>query len=227
MRDAHEVVVNDVGEMVCRQTVRFHQYLHVDDGIFKLDLAAKCVLHDAFAGCRNFHADDMRCAFAVEFRTIIGGQQQTPAVVLWRLFCSDLSSARGRQLFRGTIAFEGMTICQQLAAMVGINRAAFRLPIGTMRASDIRTFIPAEAKPAQGFKDHLFRLGCRPCLIGIFDPQQKFATMFLGKAIIDERNIGGAYMRVTRWRWRYPGADRTGDGSHGSVLLSCVGLAAL
>ena len=44
--------------------------------------------------------------------------------------------------------------------------------------------------------------------------------MFLGKTIIDERNIGGADMWVAGRGWCNPGADRAGDGSHIVVLLS-------
>ena len=61
-----------------------------------------------------------------------------------------------------------------------------------MRAADIRTFIPAQTKPAQRFQDHFLRLRRGPRLIGIFDTQQEFAPMLFGKAVIDERYIGGA-----------------------------------
>jgi hypothetical protein len=33
-------------------------------------------------------------------------------------------------------------------------------------------------------------------LIGILNPQQEFAAMLLGKAIVNERNIGCANMRI-------------------------------
>ena len=71
MGDAHKMVIDNIGEMVSGQAVRFHQHLHVHNRIFELYLTAQSVLNDAFSGCRNFHADDMGDAFAVKFCGIV------------------------------------------------------------------------------------------------------------------------------------------------------------
>ena len=100
-----------------------------------------------------------------------------------------------------------MAFIQQPVAMLGIDRAAFRLAIGAMRAADIRAFIPAEPQPAQRIEDLHLGFGGRAHLIGILDPQQKLAAMLLGKAIVDQRDIGSADMRITGGRGRNAGAD--------------------
>ena len=71
MCDTHKMIIDNIGEMVSGQAVRFHQYLHVDDRIFEVYLTAQRVLNDAFAFGRDFHPDDMGDAFAVKFCGIV------------------------------------------------------------------------------------------------------------------------------------------------------------
>ena len=72
MRDLHEVIVDDVGEMVGRHAVGLDQHLHVDGRPFELDVAAAQVVHvaDAFVG--DAQANDVRFAGRF-FRRDLGG----------------------------------------------------------------------------------------------------------------------------------------------------------
>ena len=143
--DAHQVIVDDIGEMISRQAVRFHQHLHVNDGIFELDLAAQSVVYDALALGRNFHADNMGNALGIKLLPVGIGQHQTGAVIFRRLLRGNLMPSHVSQFFRRAIAFERMAIGQQPVAMLGINRAALGLTIRAVRASDIGALVPAEA----------------------------------------------------------------------------------
>ena len=149
--------------------------------------------------------------FGVQFCALGIGQRKAGAVIFGRLLRGNLVPPHVGQLFGRAIAFERMAIRKQPVAMLGINRASFRLAIGAVRAADIGAFVPAEAKPFQRLQDHFFGLRCRARLIGILDPQQELASMLFGKAIIDKRNIGGADMRVAGWRGR-----NTGTNCHGT-----------
>ena len=221
MGDAHQMVIDDIGQMVGRQAVRLHQHLHIDDGIFKFDFAAQRILHDAFPFGRDFHADDMADAFGIQLGAVGIGQRQAGAVIFRRLLGGDLVPPHRGQLFRCAIAFERMAVGQQPVAMFGVDRAAFRLAIGSVRTADVRTFIPAQAQPAQRIQDHLFRLQRRACLIGILDAQQKFAAMLFGKAIIYQRNIGCADMGITGGGGRNA---RTNGHGKSAFNLNCAAL---
>jgi hypothetical protein len=110
MGDTHQMVVDDIGKMIGRQAVRFHQHLHIDDGIFKLNLAAQRVLHHAFAFARDFHTDDVGYALCVELRAVGIGECQAGPVIFWRLLRGNLVPPHVGQFFRCAITFESMVI---------------------------------------------------------------------------------------------------------------------
>ena len=112
MGDAHKMVIDNIGEMVSRQAVRFHQHLHVDNIIFERNFAAQRVLNNTSARCGNFHTDNVRNTVAVELGDIFSGQCQAGAIIFWRLLCRHLCGAGGCELLRRTIAFERMAIGQ-------------------------------------------------------------------------------------------------------------------
>ena len=58
--DEHEVVVDDVGEMVGGKAVGLHQDLVVDIGVLERDVAAEFVAESGRTFDRDFHADDER-----------------------------------------------------------------------------------------------------------------------------------------------------------------------
>ena len=62
VRDLHEMIVDDVGEMIRRQSVGLHQDLHVDGLPIELDLAAAQIFDDANAVVGNLHPNDVRFA---------------------------------------------------------------------------------------------------------------------------------------------------------------------
>ena len=121
MGDTHQMVIDDIGEMIGRQAVRFHQHLHIDDGIFELDLAAQRILNNALALGRDFHADDMAYAVGITLRTVGIGQRKTRTVIFWRLFCGNLVPPHVGQFLARAIAFERVAIGQQPVAMLGID----------------------------------------------------------------------------------------------------------
>jgi hypothetical protein len=109
-----------------------------------------------------------------------------------------------------------MAVVEQAVAMLGIDRATFRLTIGAVRTADIGAFIPAEAEPAQRIEDFFLGFAGRAHLIGILDTEQELPAMFPGEAIVDKGNIGSADMRIAGGRGSYTGADGLGDFSHGA-----------
>jgi hypothetical protein len=66
-----------------------------------------------------------------------------------------------------------------------------------VRATDIGTFVPFQAEPAQCAQNVFFRLVGAASLIGIFDSQNKLATVLSGKAQIEQGHESCANVRVT------------------------------
>jgi hypothetical protein len=92
-----------------------------------------------------------------------------------------------------------------------VDIATLALPVRAVRAADVRAFVPVDAQPAQGVEDLLFGLAGRTQLVGVFDPQDELTAVLLGKAVVEQCDVSGAYVGVPGRRWR----DARADGGHG------------
>ena len=72
VRDLHEMIVDDVGEMIGRQAVGLHQHLHVDGRPVELDRTAAQIFDDADAFVGNVHPHDVRFAGRFAPRDFLG-----------------------------------------------------------------------------------------------------------------------------------------------------------
>ena len=211
MGDAHQVIVDHVGKEVGRQAVGLHQHLHVHAIPWDLDVATEHVRHHADAFRRHLHADHVGLASGQAGGDFFFGEQQRTAVVAWGFSAGHLLGAHLVQFVAGAEAREGMAQVDQLLAVLLVDITALALAIRAVRAADIRTFAPVDAQPAQGIEDLLFGLSGRTQLIGVLDPQDELTAMLLGKAVVEQSDVGGADVGIPGWRWR----DASADGGHG------------
>jgi len=135
------------------------------------------------------------------------GQQQCTTVVTRGFALGHLFGAHLIQLFSGAETRERMTQRYQLLGVRLINVTALALPIWAVWASNVRTFAPLNTQPAQRIENLLFRLTSRTQLIGVFDAQDELTAMLLGKAVVEQCDVGSANVRVAGRRWRDSGAD--------------------
>jgi hypothetical protein len=93
MGDAHQMIVDDIGEVIGRQAVRFHQHLHIDHRIFELDWPAQRILHHAHALVRDHHAHDMAHALGIALGAFGLGQLGAATIIFGRLLRCHLLRA--------------------------------------------------------------------------------------------------------------------------------------
>ncbi|MNM94018.1 hypothetical protein D3C81_1064080 [compost metagenome] len=210
MGDAHQVVVDHVGQEVGRQAVGLHQHLHVHAVPRNLDIATQQVRYYANAFARHLHADHMRLAGSQATRHFFWRQQQGTTVIARGLATGHLLGTHLVQLFGGAEAREGMAHVDQLLGVLLVDIAALALTVRAMRAADVRAFAPLDAEPAQGVEDLLFGLTGRTQLVGIFDTQDEFAAVLLGKAVVEQGDISGADVGIASRRRR----DTRANGGH-------------
>ena len=94
--DAHEVVVDDVGEMVGGKAVRLHQHLIVDIRVLEGDVAAEFVAKRSGGGLVarmwwDLHADDIGPAFGEVGVDLRLREFAVGSVVAWRELRGDLA----------------------------------------------------------------------------------------------------------------------------------------
>src|SRR5437588_11869241 len=105
----------------------------------------------------------------------------------------------------------------QLLQMALVNVISLALKIRPEVSADVWAFVPLQLEPSQPFINR----GCRflgvPCLIGIFNTEDKGAAVMSGEEPVKERRARPADVQVTRGGGCEPNADR---GTHFSVILS-------
>jgi hypothetical protein len=122
------------------------------------------------------------------------------------------------EFFSGAETWERMTHVHQLLGVLLVDVAALALAIRTVRAADVRAFGPGNAQPAQGIENLLFRLAGGAQLVGVFDPQDELTAVLLGKAVVEQGDVGSADVGIPSRRWR----DARADGGHGRSRMGDI-----
>ncbi len=202
VRDFHEMIVHDVGQVVRRQTVRLHEHLHVDALILELDGAAAQILDDARPFVRHPEPQDVRLTGGLAARDLLRRIGEAQPVVARRLAGGPLRNAHLLESLGRAETFERVPLCEQLRSVFAIDGGALALTIRPVRTADVRTLVPRKPAPAQRLQDRPLALGRAAHLIGVFDAQDELAAVLLGEAVVDERHVGGAHVRIARRRRR-------------------------
>src|SRR5205814_1421839 len=66
---------------------------------------------------------------------------------------------------------------------------------------------PGEAQPAERPQDRRLRGGRRARAIRVLDPQHELSAVLLGEGVIEERDVGGADVRIAGGRRRDADSD--------------------
>ena len=93
-------------------------------------------------------------------------------------------------------AFERVTGGQQLIGILFVDARTFALTIRSKGTADVGALVPRESAPAQRGKDDAFALRGAASLIGVLDAQHELPAVLAGKAVVDERDIGRADVRI-------------------------------
>jgi hypothetical protein len=95
-----------------------------------------------------------------------------------------------------------VAILEQALRVFLVDGEAFGLPIWAVRSSDVRSFIPGEAKPVERGVDTPLGIRIIPILIRILDAEDELAALLASEGVVEEGLIRSADMRVTGGTWR-------------------------
>ncbi|MNN11795.1 hypothetical protein D3C81_1247660 [compost metagenome] len=213
MGDAHQVVVDHVGQEVGRQAVGLHQHLHVHAIPRDLDIATQHIRNHADAFGRHLHAHDVRLARRDALGRLVLRQVHAQAVVARGFLVRHLLRADLVQTLGGAEAREGVTLFHQFVGVLLVDLATLALPVRAVRTTDIRALVPFDAEPTQRVEDLLFGLAGRTQLVGVLDTQNELAAVLAGEAEVEQRDVGGADVRIAGGRRRDAGANSGHEGS--------------
>ena len=212
MGDAHEVVVDDIGEVVGGQTVRLHEDLVVQGGVLHRDVAEHHVVEGGGAFPGDLLADDIGHA---------GGhlgpgflQAQGAAGIVAPVKRAGVLLGLG--LFAEAVV--GVAPLHQELGVLAVKAAALGLHIGSHRAAQVGTLVPVQAALAQGVVDHVHGALHQAALVGVLDAEQELAAVVPG----DEPGVQGgaqvAHVHIACGR----GGETSADLSPGDAPLHLV-----
>ena len=202
VRDEHQVIVDDIGQVVGGQVVgRFVEHLVVEnrrvDGHFA---ANEVVDHYIFA------------RFDFEPHHILGavGNQSVNLLLAHRERVAHLHAGRGVVLevgdflafgfqfgrsIEGDIGFAGF---EQLVYIFAVDLFPLRLPVGTVVAAVAYPLVKVNAQPFERLDDVGLGTGNKPMGVGVFDTENQVAMVLLGKQVVIESGTDSADVQGAR-----------------------------
>ncbi len=197
--DAHQRVIDRVGQRVQRIAVRTHDHVIRHGTGLELDAATNQIVEgDVFVG----HADTQGrlAAFSAESGLLLLGEVAVVAIVAERL-----RTARGHvarlDLLRSGEGFVGVAGLEQLGGDVLVDVAAFGLAVRAVGTADVDALVPVDAQPVQGLDDLVVAFLGVTLRIGVFDAEHERALGVTGLGPVEQCGTDHADVRDAGRRW--------------------------
>ena len=200
--DLHIVVVDHVGEVVCGEAVGLEQYEVVDQRVLEGDAASHDVVQGRRAVLRHGEPDHAGCAVAFVLRPLRRGKAAAEAVVADVTLAARLLVPHLPQALGGAVAGVGLaSVHEPLCGRVVANEA-LGLVVRGIAAADVRSLVPVDPKPPEGFQDLVHGPFHLPGLVGVLYAHHEGAAGSAGQQPVEE---GRAYVAQV---WAAGGAGR-------------------
>ena len=190
VRHLHQVVVDDVGQMVGRQLVgALPQHLIVEDRAVDADVAANYVVDVHILARLDEEADDVGVPLGDEAVGIFLAECQRVAHLVARrgvvLEVLHLLALGGQFLGRieGDVGASGV---EELADIFLIDFLALALAVRAVVAAEADAFVELNAEPAERLQDIFLGTGHEACGVGVLDAEDELAAVLAGEEIVVE-----------------------------------------
>ena len=196
--DAHQVIVNDVGEVVGGHAVLLDED-HVIEGVVgEGHVPEHLVMIAGLALGGGILTDDVGHARVQLGLNLLRGQVQAVLVVLEHLAPGLGGGAALLQLLLGAEAVVGVAGPNQLLGVGQVEVLALGLDVGAAGAAHIGALVPVHAAVPQGVVDDLRRALHVALLVGVLNAEDEVAAHLLGEEIPVERRAQSAQVQEAR-----------------------------
>ena len=189
MRNFHGVVVDDIGQVIGRVTVRLQHDEVVDSAVLEDDLPIDRVGEPRLALKRHLETHHRHDTGGLFLRPLLRRQAPAIAVIAGRLLAGDLLLAHRLQALRRAVAVISVALSHQPRRGLLVKRQPLGLKIRPAVAPDLGPLIPLQAEPAQPFHDVLHGPFHLAGDVRILDAQDEPAAGMPGKQPVEH---GGA-----------------------------------
>ena len=198
VRDRHQVVVHDVGQVVGGHAVALEQHLVIDVAALHHHPSPDAVLEANLLMAGHFQPHHIGFSVRQPGLHLVRRQAQAVAHVFTghRVVsgcghsCCLQPFAHGIQFLGGVEGVVRLVRLDQLVHVAAVQVLAFALPVGPVRPALPGTLVGAEATPVQRLADVLLGPGHVPCLVRVLDPQDEGAPRLTGQQMVVQ---GGAH----------------------------------
>ncbi len=199
MRDAHQMVIHHVREIVGRIAVRLDQNHIVHLTVLHRDVSVVDVMERRGSLRRHVEADHMRHAGGQLLLNLLLRQMET-VLVIGRIF---LPVDHGLQTFEPFLRAEavvGVPLSYQLLGVFPVNPRLhpLGLHIGPDASVPVRTFVIVKARFLQRAVDDIHRALHIALLIGVLDPKHENAPGMPGNQIRIQSRAKISHMHLPR-----------------------------
>jgi hypothetical protein len=202
VRDLHQVIVDDVREVIGRHAVGLEQHLIVGLAGVAGDVPAQLIPERDLALGRHLQAHDARLPRGGAIARLGGIDRAARAVVADEVaLLGLLLQPHLREPILGAEAAVGLALVEQDVDVLLIDGLALGLAVRPERATYIGALVPRQPGPAQRIEDHLFGVGAGARLIGVLDPEHELAALLLREHEVEQRDVGSSDVGVPRRRW--------------------------
>src|SRR5262245_5733637 len=190
VRDSHQVVVHDIGEVVSRKLIGFKKDLVVNCLPVLVNLSAQEIPHDAVAAKRYLHPhhEGLTVAGAADrdFRRDVAAI----SVITRKQLLVAIGGAHLLEPLLSAKAAIGIARLDKSTDVLAVDFRPLALPVRGMGTADVGTLIPRETNPAQGFQDRLLGLPGRARSIRIFDAKDELPSLLPGEDVVEKGLVG-------------------------------------
>ena len=205
MGDFHEMVVDDVGQMIGGQLVgTLEEHLVVEDVALDDHIAAYHVVDMDVLARLYLEAHHILVAVGNELLHLVGrhgeriAHHATGVGVILEVF--HLGTL-GLKFLGGVEGDVGLVLGQQLLHIFLVDGAALTLAIGSMAATVAHPLVKLDAEPLERLDDILLGTGHKTCGIGVLDSENKFATVLACEKVIVQCGAHTADMQRPCGTW--------------------------
>ena len=170
MGDAHEMIVDDVGEVVGRQAVALQKHLVVKRFVLHRDVAEDGVVEGGGALLGDALADDVGLAGGDAGLCFL--KRQVAAGIVRAVELAGILGAL--RLFAEAVI--GAAALDEQLGVFAVGVAALGLDVGSHGAADVGAFVVVEPALGERAVDHIGRALDEAALVGILDAEDEGAA---------------------------------------------------
>ena len=190
--NVHEPVVHHVGQVVGGHAVALEQDFVVQIQGIDTHPAANAVLKFNLFVARQLDADHVRFTrsqptlhvFRWEGQAVFHGRPCDAVVLPVGIPCGLGAFAYQLQVFRGVKRVVCVAVGDQLIGVLAVHGFALGLAVRSMGPAHALAFVGRNAAPSQSLQNVLLRTRDKAGLVRVFNAQQEFAAVLLGKQVV-------------------------------------------